>query len=766
MKCYVNAVEIEPRSSGPFQAQQAQEPALRQQALASLIDLNNHAALVTVAQHLKQGPEVRRIIETVENPKTLARLARSELSVQLRIEAVKKIHDEQVLHEIAIRESNKSIAHAALDRVRKPELLDAVSKKAKTKSTRTIARQNIALLGDEDSAQQKRVHAEQIQLCQRVEDATNGHEWVESQRDVSTAEREWNALPEAPTELKNRFETALQQYHRRLARYAPAQPAAPARASQTSTPNTTPTIPERAPVAGPDAARPLPAPVPKANARSSVSAQHTAGKPAQSKKPDKPDPYARLEKITSELEQARATKKLKSAEKALKLATDLAQELNIAKVGGTNDPRIKRFQTERQAVFIHVQELQEADDWKRWANVPRCEELIKQARECLQTPDTANLSKTLQDLRNRWKQVGPIPHRKNKELWNQFRSACDDIFKRIKESRAQQSAQRVEHLKQKQALCEQAEQLAESTSWDQTARQLKALQAEWKRIGPVPRKQAQPLWDRFRSACDKFFERRGPHLQKQLAEQNENLQQKEKLCQAAERLGDSNDLELAKKEIRKLQTRWRRVGLVPRKNATTVNKRFKVACDAIFDKAKHAAAKELANKKEQFDRIHKTICELTTQLDAADCAQQTLAVRAELLRLSPTQQHKLLDDFNMLCQKIVDNTPDAFEQTELDLQKCRQRKLKVCTRLEKLAKDSAKDEATPASGSVADVLRAALANNTFRDFGASSQQQMADTLKDAQDAWARSGPVPGDEGRQLQVRFDAACEQLRTHIGT
>jgi hypothetical protein len=94
-------------------------------------------------------------------------------------------------------------------------------------------------------------------------------------------------------------------------------------------------------------------------------------------------------------------------------------------------------------------------------------------------------------------------------LWKQFREPCDRFFARRKEHWEKADADRRENAKQKAALCEQAEALADSTDWDDTATAMKRLQAEWKRVGPLPRAEGDALWQRFRGACDRFFDRRG-----------------------------------------------------------------------------------------------------------------------------------------------------------------------------------------------------------------------------------------------------------------
>ena len=105
----------------------------------------------------------------------------------------------------------------------------------------------------------------------------------------------------------------------------------------------------------------------------------------------------------------------------------------------------------------------------------------------------------------------------------------------------QQAQARAENLAKKIALCEQAEALAESTDWIQTADAIKKLQADWKAIGPVSRGREKAIWDRFRTACDRFFTRRHDDLAQRKGVWAENLAKKDALCARAEALAESTD---------------------------------------------------------------------------------------------------------------------------------------------------------------------------------------------------------------------------------
>ena len=126
------------------------------------------------------------------------------------------------------------------------------------------------------------------------------------------------------------------------------------------------------------------------------------------------------------------------------------------------------------------------------------------------------------------------------------------------------AVERTENLRQKEALCEQVEALAESTDWIRTAETIKALQAQWKTIGPVTPGHEKAIWERFRAACDRFFTRRKNDLTERKTVWTANLQKKEAICAQIEALAETTDWDQAIAEVKRLQAEWRQVGPVKR----------------------------------------------------------------------------------------------------------------------------------------------------------------------------------------------------------
>jgi hypothetical protein len=143
-----------------------------------------------------------------------------------------------------------------------------------------------------------------------------------------------------------------------------------------------------------------------------------------------------------------------------------------------------------------------------------------------------------------------------------------------------------ENLRRKEALAVKAEELSPSTEWKETSEAIKALQAEWKTIGPVPQERSQELWQRFRKAGNSFFEKLQEHRKERSQGSEENLQRKEELCVRAEELSASTDWKGAAEAIKALQTEWKTVGAAPREQADAVWKRFRKAADVFFERRK------------------------------------------------------------------------------------------------------------------------------------------------------------------------------------
>lgn len=195
-------------------------------------------------------------------------------------------------------------------------------------------------------------------------------------------------------------------------------------------------------------------------------------------------------------------------------------------------------------------------------------------------------------LQAKWKTIGYAPQKMNVKIFERFRAACDEFFRRkaaffksVKETMAA-------NLEKKKAFCEKAEALKESTDWKETAEILTKLQKEWKNIGPVAKKHSDAVWKRFIGACDYFFERKNKATSSQRSEEVENLSKKEDIIKrmaALEAAGTTDDA--TAEQVRALMKEWNVIGFVPFKEKDRLYKEFHALVDKLFDRL-HLSATE------------------------------------------------------------------------------------------------------------------------------------------------------------------------------
>ena len=214
---------------------------------------------------------------------------------------------------------------------------------------------------------------------------------------------------------------------------------------------------------------------------------------------------------------------------------------------------------QKRALCAQVADLGESTAWNETAAI------IKQAQ-------------------GEWKIIGPVPPRATQELWQRFRDPCDRFFARRKAHFERMDHDRRGNAERKTALCDKAEALRESTDWDASTTIFKDLQAEWKRSGPAPREEADALWERFRTACDYFFDRRS---RRDELERDAALDQARLLCDQLEALATSlaetepPAAEHTKEQLDEAWGAWIRLDLMTVAAAADVHQRLRDLCVRI-----------------------------------------------------------------------------------------------------------------------------------------------------------------------------------------
>ncbi len=215
--------------------------------------------------------------------------------------------------------------------------------------------------------------------------------------------------------------------------------------------------------------------------------------------------------------------------------------------------------------------------------------LCEKAEELLLEPNPINAFRLLQDYHNQWREIGPVPQESKNEIWERFKEATAKINKRHHEYFEKQKDDQRKNLEAKITLCEKVEEinlleLKNFRDFDEKADDVVDLQKLWRTLGFAPKKQNNKVYQRFREACDAFFEKkRGFYADNKEVQQN-NLQLKTELCIQAESLQESTDWKTTSDSLIKLQKEWKDIGPVPRKLSERIWKRFRKACDYFFNR--------------------------------------------------------------------------------------------------------------------------------------------------------------------------------------
>ncbi len=213
--------------------------------------------------------------------------------------------------------------------------------------------------------------------------------------------------------------------------------------------------------------------------------------------------------------------------------------------------------------------------------------LCSQAEALAGEEDVVEAFKELQKLHEQWKDLGPVAKEFRDSVWERFRAATSVINKRYQAHFEGLKAQQADNLKAKEELCVQVEEIAareitSSSEWNALSKEIEQLQARWRTIGFATRKDNQKVYDRFRAACDQFFERKRASFMEFKDSMNANLEKKMAIIEEAESLKDSTDWKATSDRFIELQRQWKEIGAVPRKKSEQIWKRFRAACDAFF----------------------------------------------------------------------------------------------------------------------------------------------------------------------------------------
>lgn len=743
-------------------------------ALTGIVKLGDQHALVDVALRAANAAVRKKAFGELRDPKALADLAKREGPQDIRLAAVGRIDDGDALRALAIDTTAKEVGLAAVDKLDDVDRLENIAQKAKNKAVRQRARKIVQEIAEAERAKQKstipddvkRRRAEKAQLVREVEGVADSFDFDKVAPKVKAAEDQWAALG-GTDDGDDRFKKAIERFwkrkqiHDETARkpeeLRAIQREAEAQKVVEPTPPPTPVVEDEEAKARREEREKRKA---EADARRAAEAAEREARAAEREARKKEDAErgaaiaASMAALVEDMEKLADSRDGRAIDRLLQQAGKAFEQ--VAKVPAEQrDALSDRYTKARGKLVIKASDLREAEDWQRFQNVPKAEALIATAKELLAAENVPDLGNRLRALQALWKEVGPMPQRRSKELWDQFKQVCDAIYERVKGIRAVDAEKFAEVAKAKEALIAEAEGLAESTDWGATAERLKQLQAQWKDSGHLPRKQGDELWKRFRAACDRFFERRKPQLEARHAEEEQNLARKQALIERARQVAakapDDGGWGKAIGQIKDLQREWKDIGYVPRRDADRVYRDFRAACDALFAKRDDSRDAEANQHRAALDELKAEIDGVLAGGD--DVVARALAVRTKARELD---DRDLTQRVAQMIRHVIESNAEAVRGTELDPAALRNRRDKLIARVEELLP---KQPAQMTGDDIAAQLKNAMRANAFGDLRFSGRDPV-EVVDELRTQWIEAGPILDEIDRSQEARFQEICEQV------
>lgn len=270
---------------------------------------------------------------------------------------------------------------------------------------------------------------------------------------------------------------------------------------------------------------------------------------------------------------------------------------------------------------LHLNREAREYDFKR--NLEMKQALCEAAEKLVEEKDVIAAFRKLQDLHAQYREIGPVERELRETVWARFKAASTVINKAHQQYFDDLRAKEEENLQKKTALCEQVEAIVQEErrgagDWEKHSQAIIALQQEWKTVGFASKKMNDKVYERFRAACDDFFQRKAEFFKEFKAQMSDNVSKKRALVDEAKALTDSTEWKATGERLAALQQEWRTIGVVPRKVGDKLWKEFMDACNHFYDARKAQHAGQRTEENENLKKKRDIIAQVQQLLELAE----------------------------------------------------------------------------------------------------------------------------------------------------
>lgn len=329
-------------------------------------------------------------------------------------------------------------------------------------------------------------------------------------------------------------------------------------------------------------------------------------------------------------------------------------------------------------------------DFKK--NLDAKKELIERTRLLLEEPDTVKATRELQDIHRLWKDLGPVAPDLRDSIWAEFKELSSTINKKNQEYFDGKKSEQEENLQQKRRLCEEVESIpclefTQSKQWGDASDKVQQLQAQWKEVGYVPRKENDAIYTRFRAACDAFFSQKATFFSKLRQQREDAVTILKEYIEEAESLKESTEWKAASDRIKTLQKKWKEVLYIPGKRGDELRKQFSEVCDYFFQRYKEHNANAVSGYAENLRKKKQIIqeCEqlFATEEIPSDFRSKILSLIEQFNKVGHVpmkDKNKINSKFHSLIDRLFERlnserSRSSLQKFEQDLEKLDEKSL-------------------------------------------------------------------------------------------
>ncbi len=382
----------------------------------------------------------------------------------------------------------------------------------------------------------------------------------------------------------------------------------------------------------------------------------------------KRDLVREIEKIVND-EDWNATGKVKSLQTKWSSIGPVPKE-QAADINDKFESLVKEFKSHKVDRLVEKRQKREDNLMMKMAVLDKMEQVAGNINK--DTTNWEEIDETFEDLTNQWKKIGRVPREKSNQVWSRYKAAQDEYYDNKYKYDIDHRSNVDSFTAKKENVIEEAEALVEQDDIAKAARKVNKLHRRWKKIGNLPQRKEDELWDRFKSATDAFNKKKAENQGLIEKQEEQHYQQKLELIEEAEEVKETDNWDEGHQKMQSLMDRWKKIGPVPRKKSNKIWKQFKGAMDVFYDRRREHFAEAKEQQKENLkkkEEILEKLRELHQHPDPIEAVNEAKKLQSEFKDVGYVpikKKNEMWQKYREACDVIYDRMRAAKSGNKFD----------------------------------------------------------------------------------------------------